>query len=102
VKTRLAEPAQEQARKMNAWWRKHRPDARGLFGEELRDVQRCLAAKPDLGQPYVVRGGIIVRRLLMEKTRNHAYYEVREAERVVMIVALWGAVKGTGPDLGTE
>lgn len=38
------------------------------------------------------REGMVVRRLLLEKTRNHVYYEVHENEAVVMIVALWGAV----------
>lgn len=87
---------------MDAWWRAHRPDAKALFAEELRDVQRRLSEKPDLGLVFVHRGGVAVRRLLMERTRNHVYYEVHESERVVMIVALWGAVKGSGPDLGEE
>lgn len=87
---------------MDAWWRAHRPEARGLFAEELRDTQRRLVEKPDLGQVFVHRGGVPVRRLLMERTRNHVYYEVHESERVIMIVALWGAVKGSGPDLGED
>jgi plasmid stabilization system protein ParE len=85
---------------MDAWWRAHRREAKTLFTEELRDTQRRLAEKPDLGLLFVHRGGVAVRRLLMERTRNHVYYEVDESEGVVMIVALWGAVKGSGPDLG--
>jgi plasmid stabilization system protein ParE len=86
---------------MDAWWRAHRPEAKDLFAEELRDAQRRLAEKPDIGSVFVHRGGGPVRRLLMEKTRNHVYYEVHESERTIMIVALWGAVKGSEPDLGS-
>ncbi len=83
---------------MDAWWRANRHDATTLFAEELRDTQRRLAEKPDLGLLFIHRGGVAVRRLLMERTRNHVYYEVDESERVVMIVALWGAVKGSAGD----
>jgi hypothetical protein len=38
-----------------------------------------------------------VRRVMMRKTRHHVYYV--EREQYVLVVALWGAVKGSGPDL---
>ena len=41
--------------------------------------------------------GAKVRRLLLRATRNHVYY-VEMADHV-LVVAIWGAVKGSGPDL---
>jgi hypothetical protein len=41
-----------------------------------------------------------VRRLLLEKSACHLYYLLLEKENIVRIVAVWGASRGTGPDLG--
>lgn len=40
-----------------------------------------------------------VRRVPLRATRNHVYY-VATAE-AVLVLAVWGAVKGAGPELGT-
>jgi hypothetical protein len=97
-RTRLVGPAKKTAREMNAWWRKHRQKAPKLFAEELRAIRCRIGEKPDLGQVYTVtRDGTVIRRILMPKTRTHVFYEDMPSE--VMIVALWGAMKGTGPDL---
>lgn len=98
MKTRLADPAKKTAREMNAWWKKHRQKAPRLFAEELRSIRQRIGDKPDLGQVYtIMRGGVVVRRVLMDKTRTHVFYEVMENERMIMIVALWGATKESGP-----
>ena len=85
---------------MQRWWKANRPKAPMLFAMELADARMTIAEKPDIGSVYAVRaGGVIVRRVLMPKTRTHVFYEVREDEDVVMVVALWGATRGTEPDL---
>ena len=100
MKARLAEPAKQQAREMHRWWKKHRQKAPMLFAMELDAIRRRIEEKPNLGVIYAVRrGGTVVRRILMEKTHTHVFYEVMESEQVIMIVALWGATKETGPDL---
>ena len=55
-----------------------------------------LADAPGVGKryPHVARG---IRRVLLRSTRNHVYY-VEQQDRV-LVVAVWGAVKGAGPDL---
>ena len=100
MRTRLAEPAQAEARRMQRWWRANRPKAPKLFALELADTRRRIAEKPDVGLVYAVRaGGVIVRRVLMPKTRTHVFYEVWEDEDMAMIVALWGAMKEHGPEV---
>ena len=84
---------------MDRWWRENRPAAPGLFAQELADARRLLAATPELGSPYVERGEVLVRRLLLRRTQNHVYYEIDRSTGVVMIVAVWGAPKGEGPTL---
>lgn len=84
---------------MDRWWRENRPAAPGLLAQELADARRLLATTPELGAPYVERGDVLVRRLLLRKTQNHVYYEIDRAARVVVIIALWGAPKSEGPTL---
>jgi hypothetical protein len=85
---------------MQRWWKTNRPKAPKLFAMELADARRRIAEKPDIGLVYAVRaGGVLVRRVLMPKTRTDVFYEVREDEDVAMIVALWGAMKEHGPDV---
>jgi plasmid stabilization system protein ParE len=85
---------------MQRWWKANRPKAPKLFAVELADARRRIAEKPDIGHVYAVRaGGVIVRRMLMPKTRTHVFYELQEDESVAMILALWGATEEIGPDL---
>jgi len=85
---------------MQRWWKANRPKAPKLFAMELADARRQIAEKPDIGNVYAVRaGGIVVRRVLMPKTRTHVFYEVQGNDQMAMIVALWGATKEHGPDI---
>lgn len=99
MKVRIAGPAREQARAIDRWWRANRPAAPKLFAQEVAEARRLLSSTPDMGSPYVDRQGVLVRRVLLRKTRNHVYYEIDHANGVVMIIAVWGAPKGEGPTL---
>jgi plasmid stabilization system protein ParE len=99
VKVRIAGPAKEQARSIDRWWRANRPAAPLLFAHEMAEARRLLASTPEMGSPYVEREGVVVRRVLLRKTRNHVYYEIDRANGVGMIIAVWGAPKGEGPKL---
>jgi plasmid stabilization system protein ParE len=90
--------AQRQARAELRWWRANR-DAKHVFSEELRAARRVLAHGPKL-EIYGYFESLPVRRLLLEKTRCHVYYLVLEPEKLVRIVAIWGAARGVEPRLG--
>jgi plasmid stabilization system protein ParE len=85
-----------QIMEMDAWWRANRDKAPNLFEEELALAFEMIGAAPGVGKRYP-HPGAAVRRVLMRSTRNHVYY-VEWDDRVV-VVAVWGAVKGSGPDL---
>jgi plasmid stabilization system protein ParE len=88
---------------MHRWWKANRAKAPNLFALELAEARQQIAKTPDIGQVYAARaGGVIVRRVLMPKTRTHVFYEVMENEGMVMIVALWGATKEHGPGVGRQ
>lgn len=98
MKVRFTEQAQADARRIRRWWRENRTKAPNRFSEELREVRKRLASAAQEGHAYRQLGGELVRRLLLEKSGQHVYYVVREAERLVSIVAIHGAVRGSGPD----
>jgi len=89
--------AAAQIRSIDAWLRRNRPDSPALFSSELAAAFSTLATAPSPGRRYrsgKVRG---VRRLLLGATRHHVYYLV--GTEAVIVLAVWGSVKGSGPDL---
>jgi plasmid stabilization system protein ParE len=99
VKVRFSRPAQKQADRLDRWWREHRSDTADLFARELEIARQTLLVEPNLGQTYIERRGVVVRRLLLPKTHNHVYYEYDDESGMVMILAVWGAPKERGPKL---
>jgi plasmid stabilization system protein ParE len=88
--------AELQIFEIDAWWRANREKAPEKFEDELANAFETLATTPGVGQRYP-RPGASVRRVLLRSTKNHVYY-VEEDDRV-LVVAVWGAVRGSGPDL---
>jgi plasmid stabilization system protein ParE len=91
--------AQASAGELDAWWRENRPGARALFARELAEARELLVNAPTIGSPYTTRSGKTVRRLLLPKTRHHLYFEVDEANRLIVILAIWGGPRGSEPRL---
>ena len=88
--------ADSQILEIDAWWRWNREKAPDLFEQELSLALRTLSVAPGVGRRYP-HPAADVRRLLLRSTRNHVYY-IEQNDRIV-IVAVWGAVRGSGPDL---
>jgi plasmid stabilization system protein ParE len=93
----FAPEARDQARLIDAWWREHRPRAPRLFAEELAHALALLGGVSKVGRPYPHPRREGVRRLPLRSTRYHLYY--RTEEDVVIVLAVWSSVRGTGPDL---
>ena len=86
-----------QIRTIDSWWRENRPAAPELFSQELAAGLDLLEAVPNVGRSYghpTVKG---VRRILLRSTRYHVYYIV--LEDTIVVLAVWSAVRGSGPDL---
>ena len=98
MKVELSDEAKSQARQENDWWRRNRAVKR-LFTEELRAARKALTDAPK-HQVYAYIDGEPVRRMLLEKTRCHIYYVIFEHEKLVRIVAIWGASREQRPDFG--
>jgi plasmid stabilization system protein ParE len=68
-----------------------------LFYQELAAVLNLLSKAPGLGRRYTRPSVAGVRRILLRSTRYHIYYVVHED--TVLVLAVWNAHRGTGPDL---
>lgn len=84
---------------IDTWWRANRDKNPNLFDEEVQRVVALLAATPEMGHEYRVRGRVTVRRVLLKKTRHYLYYWVNEAVGVVEVVSIWGTPLKRGPPL---
>jgi plasmid stabilization system protein ParE len=81
------------------WWRKHRPAAPDLFTQELSQAVDLLCTLPGAGRIYARSRDLEIRRVLLRSTRHHLYYTVEGQH--LQILAVWSAIRGTGPDLRT-
>lgn len=95
---RISALAERHILEIDAWWRERREKAPDLFEQELAAGLQTIASAPGAGQRYP-HASADVRRLLLRSTRNHLYYVELPAQ--VLVVAVWGGIKGAGPDLST-
>ena len=91
--------ALQQIEQAAAWWHEHRTAAAGLFRAELEAAFRQLERMPDAGRPFPRRLFPHLRVLLMPRTRYHVYYEHDAAGEVVLVRAVWSAVRSRRPPL---
>ncbi|MBI2933720.1 MAG: type II toxin-antitoxin system RelE/ParE family toxin [Planctomycetes bacterium] len=89
--------AARQVRTINGWWRRERPAAPDLFAQEVAAAFALLNGAPLAGRHYPHPTVSDVRRILLRSSRYHVYYRIHQ--RDVIILAVWGAVRGTGPEL---
>ena len=93
----MAPRADAQIRTIDAWWRRNRKDSPDLFADELAEAVSTLEVAPRTGSSYLhseVKG---LRRIHLPATRHHVYYLT--GTDAVVVLAVWGSVKGPGPDL---
>jgi plasmid stabilization system protein ParE len=89
--------AEAQIETIDVWWRTHRLASPGLFAHELAEALSTIELAPEAGQrfPHPRLKGL--RRVPLRATRHHVYY--LEGGAAIVILAVWGAIKGAGPDL---
>lgn len=95
----IAPRAEEQIRQIGTWWREHRSTSPSLFANEMASALEALAANPTAGVPYSVRRGVVVRRLLLQRTRYHVYFSYDDDRDLVSVRAVWHGTRGSGPPL---
>lgn len=100
MRVRFAPEALEAARAKRAWWELHRDKAPRLFVTELAAVVAKLRAGADEDrQRYALRGGRVIRRLPMPKTRHHVYCRHDPANSAIEVITIWNATASEPPEL---
>lgn len=94
---RFVPHAVDQLLAADDWWRANREKAPDLFATELNEAIDLLRRTPDAGAAYRNEQLPDARRFLLRRTRFHLYYVVRGD--VLVIVAVWSAIRGHGPEL---
>lgn len=89
--------AQLETRKR--WWRQNRPATADLFDVEFLQAVALIAESSTLFPVVAEIGTRRVRRMLLERTACHLYFEIDETAVVVRILSAWGARQGTPPSL---
>jgi plasmid stabilization system protein ParE len=95
----IAPRAEAQIRRVAAWWRENRGAAPDLFSLELAFALEALVRTPSVGTFYTERRGVVIRRVLLPRTRYHVYFSYDAVADVVAVRAVWHGSRGTGPQL---
>jgi plasmid stabilization system protein ParE len=96
---RTTPEVEEQIAAADEWWRLNRLAAPDLFLEELADALDLIGQAPLIGRAYRPSPLPGTRRVLLKRSRYHVYYVPLIAE--VRVLALWHALRGSGPPLRT-
>jgi plasmid stabilization system protein ParE len=89
--------AEAQLEAIDVWWRTNRLASPGLFAQELAEALSTIELAPEAGRRYPHPHLTGVRRVPLRATRHHVYY--LDTGTTVVVLAVWGAIKGAGPDL---
>ena len=95
---RFTETARGHVHREKAWWIENRTHTE-IFVTELEEALRVVALLPGSGTPYAEAGVGGLRRIYLRKIACHIYYLFDEHD--VIVRALWGALRGHGPRLGS-
>jgi plasmid stabilization system protein ParE len=98
VKLNISKRARLRAKKIDERWRQE-ADYPNLLAEELLARLTELASIPQIGSPWPTERRPHLKRLLLEKTQYHVYFEVNERKREIRILAVWGARRGRTPKM---
>jgi plasmid stabilization system protein ParE len=102
LNVRFETGASQQIKTIHEWWTQHRLAAPRLFADEVANAVARLTHDPLAGQPFRSQSVAGVRRILCSRSRYHLYYVVDDFAETVIILAVWGAVRGKSPMLRRE
>ena len=98
MKLNISKRARLRAEKIDERWRSE-ADYPHLFAQELYERLMQLSETPQIGSPWPTERRPNLKRLLLEKTQYHIYFEVDERKQEIRILTVWGARRGRTPKL---
>ena len=100
MRVQLTLRAQQRARIITTWWRKHRPGGEEVFEQELErmiDRLALMSARGPVGTADGTRRGKTTWRVLLPKTKQYLFYSIDESKETVVVTMIWGARRGRRP-----
>jgi plasmid stabilization system protein ParE len=83
---RYAPIAETQIEAALLWWERNRRAATDLLARELHQAFDLLAVAPQVGRRVRFSGHAGIRRLLLQVSGYHVYYQLLDVDREVRIV----------------
>ncbi len=80
----ISERAKEEIGRANAWWQRERPSARIGLTDELRQAFDIVVQHPLAGLRIDDPEFRTVRRLSLNRTHYHLFYEIRDDAVVIL------------------
>jgi plasmid stabilization system protein ParE len=94
----VAEDAARDIELADAWWQENRTDTPSLLRTSVADGLESLAdVGPSLPVFRTLSRGTTVRRMHLARVHKHLYFVVRDDR--LLVLAVWGAVRGLLPAL---
>lgn len=87
-----------QVERIDAHWREHGDD-KTLFVREYIAMLDHLETVPGAGRPWPTTRRPNLKRVLLEKTRVHMYFQVNTKKQEIVILALWDGRRRRPPRL---
>ncbi len=98
MKVELSKRARRNSDRIDARWA-NRGDDPSLYAREFLEAIKHLETVGHPGTPWGTRKRPKMRRLLLEKSKCHVYFEVDEKQDVLTVIALWNGQRGQEPKL---
>jgi hypothetical protein len=98
LKLELAARADREIERALKWWIEHRQDSPALLSDEIGEYFDKLKMSPSLGEPWGMRRGKEIRRVLLPRTKKQLYV-MRPDPNTVRVICFWGGQRGREPKL---
>ena len=95
----VAPRAASQIRAAARWWKQNRPKAPSALVDDLESAYELIASLPNAGEQVSHPTNPGLRRLYLGRVRYHLYYSVDHDSRIVEVLALWHASRGSAPPI---
>ena len=95
----VAPRAASQIRAAARWWRQNRPKAPSALIDDLESAYDLIQSLPNAGEPVFHTTNPELRRVYLGRIRYHLYYSVNHDSKIVEVLALWHASRGSAPPI---
>jgi hypothetical protein len=98
MKLDVSKRARRAAERIDARWLEHGDDPK-LFARELLETFHHLVSVSAAGTPAPTARRPGLRRILMQKSKCHIYFEIDQRKQVVRVLTVWNAQRERAPKL---